>query len=272
MSEYAVTECLGFMKPLADDLFTLTVGSPPYANKGGRYGGKKKWPTGGWVDWMVDITTEAVRVTEGYVLWVVNGSVKNGCYEPACEMLLARMHAQGIICERPLIWHKNAPPNRKDWFGNDWEYILAFKSPGAKQFFDWEALGTPPKYKSGGQFRQRTGTGKRRLGSGYPQGRLARPRDVRRYTVGGGHMGFDAEDSRLCSDGEAPYPLSLVTDLIKACCPMAGWVFDPFGGSGSTAVGCEMLDRKWTLCDVRQSQHDLAMRRLDRLHSLKGEK
>jgi hypothetical protein len=91
-------------------------------------------------------------------------TVRRGRYLPACEGLAWEWHQRGGVCERPCIWDKNAPPNRTDWFGNDWEFVLVFHKPGAARTFNWEAIAEPPKYKRGGRFRHRTATGERRLG------------------------------------------------------------------------------------------------------------
>lgn len=275
------------MKQQPKNCFDLVIGSPPYAEKGERYiAGRQKWRTEDWVAWMMEVTAEAVRLSRHWVIWVVNGAVKDGHYLPACEGLVWELHKQGIVaCERPCIWHKNAPPNRQDWFGNDWEHVLAFKKPGSKPHFDWQAIAKPPKYRNGGQFRQRTTTGERRLGSQYPQNKLARPRDVIspdlselevrqflqewidesegvgnlfRCTVGGGHLG-----SKLAHLNEAPFPEKLIEPFVLALCPRAGSVLDPFSGSGTTLAVAIRHGREATGVDYRESQVELGNRRVE---------
>ena len=153
------------------------------------------------------------------------------------------------------MWHKNAPPNRKDWFGNNWEYCMAFGERG--DVWNWEAIGTPRKYDSGGKFRQRTADGSRKIGNSYPTGKLARPRDVLRVTVGGGHMG-----SPLAHENEAPYPEKLVEPFILALTNPGDTVLDPFAGSGTTLAVAKRLGRHSIGIDNRQSQIDLTERRL----------
>lgn len=203
-------DCLAFLAALPDASVGLVLGSPPYAERGERYaGGRRRWDTDEWVGWMLAVTREAVRVSAGDVLWVANGAVRGGRYLPACEGLVWEWHRAGGVCERPAIWHKNSPPNRRDWFGNDWEFVLAFRRPGGRRTFRWEAIAEPPKYTSGGRFRQRTARGERRAGNPYPTNPLARPRDVFRVPVGGGQMG-----SPLAHRNEAPYPERLVAPFV----------------------------------------------------------
>lgn len=120
-------DCLEWMREQPSQSVDFSIGSPPYAGKGERYeGSNRKWEMYDWIEWMKLITVEAVRITRGYVVWIANGYVRDGAYYPACEGLLWRVfEIGGVACERPCIWHKNAPPNRKDWFGNDWEFCLA---------------------------------------------------------------------------------------------------------------------------------------------------
>jgi len=251
-------DVLAILPTLPENSVDLVIGSPPYPEKGQRYkGAAKKMPTDAWVDWMLQVTAESVRICRGMVLWVANGAVRRGRYLPACEGLVWEWYKRGGWSDRSCIWHKNAPPNRRDWFGNDWEFVLAFKKPGAKVHFDWRAIAEPPKFKTGGRFRQRSANGERRLGNEYPKSDLAHPRDVVRVTVGGGHMG-----SMLAHDGEAPYPEKLVERFIKVLTRPGDCVCDPFLGTGTTAVVAARLQRRFLGIDLRVSQVELARRRL----------
>jgi site-specific DNA-methyltransferase (adenine-specific) len=260
MNEVHCADSLTWMKAREDRSIDLIIGSPPYAEKGKRYIGGKltRLKTQDWVLWMCELTKEAVRISRGYVIWVANGAVQNRQYLPACEGLLWECHKAGLICERPVIWHKNAPPNRKDWFGNDWEFCLAFRvDQSSALYWNWEAIGEAPKYSAGGKFRQRSSSGERREGGSYPTNPVARPRDVLRVTVGGGHLG-----SKLAHENEAPYPEKLVEPFIKSLCPFGGLVYDPFSGSGTTASVAIQNGRNFIGTDVRQSQVDLTNRRI----------
>src|SRR5262245_27797963 len=130
------SDCLEWMKTQSDQTVDLVIGSPLYAEKGERYGGSKPWTTDDWIDWMLKVTAEAARITRNCVVWIVNGAVQGGRYLPSCEGLVWRVHSElNLICERPAIWHKNAPPSRKDWFNNDWEYCLAFRPEHSNCYF-----------------------------------------------------------------------------------------------------------------------------------------
>ena len=74
---------LDVMRGMPAKSVDLVMGSPPYANKGERYGTGKKWKTLDWVDWMYRFTVEAIRIARNIVVWVVNGSIVKGHYEAA---------------------------------------------------------------------------------------------------------------------------------------------------------------------------------------------
>lgn len=253
-----IGECPDALALLPPKSVALTICSPPYAGKGERYGAGVKWSTRGWVDWMYLVVNDACRVTTNAVVIVANGFVRDGKYHPACEGLIWRCFEAGIVCERPAIWHKNAPPNRKDWFGNDWEFCMVFRPEDSTRYFDWQAIATPPKYKAGGRFRQRTANGARRLGSEYPTGKLTRPRDVLRVTVGGRHLG-----SELAHENEAPYPEKLVEPFVLALTKPGETVLDPFCGSGTSLAVALKHGRRAIGIDIRTSQGDLTRRRIE---------
>ncbi len=258
MAEIVQADALEWLDVATEDSVDVILGSPPYAEKGERYGFDEKLDTPDWSRWLLHVTETARYVARHWCVWVVNSAYRQG-YLPACELFIAECYQDGIDgMERPLIWHKNAPPNRKNWFSNNWEYILAFRcGDGKTEHFDWESIAEPPKYTNGGDFRQRDSKGKRRKGGTYPKGKLVRPKDVIRATVGGGHMG-----SKLASQNEAPYPEKLIEPLIKCLCPEGGTVLDPFCGSGTTLAVAERLGRKAIGLDVRESQVELSHERM----------
>jgi DNA modification methylase len=45
-------------------------------------------------------------------------------------------------------------------------------------------------------------------------------------------------------------PLKLLERIIKSSCPEDGWVFDPFAGSGTTAIAAQSLGRNCITCDI----------------------
>ena len=62
----------------------------------------------------------------------------------------------------------------------------------------------------------------------------------------------------------AAYPMELVEICLKAGCPENGTVFDPFGGSGTTALVALMNDRKAILCELNPEYCKIAESRINK--------
>lgn len=80
--------------------------------------------------------------------------------------------------------------------------------------------------------------------------------------AGGGNIGSD-----LAHENEAPFPEKLAEFIVMSFCPPDGLVFDPFCGSGTVAAVCERLGRNSINSDIRQSQVDLTIRRIQEAQS-----
>ena len=52
-------------------------------------------------------------------------------------------------------------------------------------------------------------------------------------------------------------PLKLLERIIKSSCPKDGWVFDPFAGSGTTAIASQLLERNCITCDINPQSIEL---------------
>jgi len=57
-------------------------------------------------------------------------------------------------------------------------------------------------------------------------------------------------------------PINLIKFLIKKYSQVNDLVFDPFMGSGTTAVACEQLQRQWLGCEISQTFFEICQERL----------
>lgn len=276
-TRFLLGDCLSVLKTLKADSAQLVLGSPPYPLKGDRYDDEplikirganqetirqksKKFTVEEWIDFMLAVANESTRIAP-VALFVVNDTYRDGQFHPAVDGLLYEASRSGHFLERPLIWHKNAPPNRRDWWCNCWERVICFKrEPGPVPTWNPEKIGTPPKYKAGGDFRQRDSKGKRRKGGKYPTNKVTQPRDVLYATIGGGHMGHP-----LSHENEAPFPESLILPIVEALTNEGDTVIDPFYGSGTTLAVAAKLGRDSIGIELRESQEAIARERLKTL-------
>ena len=52
-------------------------------------------------------------------------------------------------------------------------------------------------------------------------------------------------------------PLKLLERFIKSSCPLNGWVFDPFCGSGTTAIASQLHGRNCVTSDINPQSIEL---------------
>jgi len=276
--------------PLPDQSVDLVLGSPPYCDAR-TYGIGAQRGVVAWVDWMLAVTTEALRVSRGAVIWIAAGVTRDRNYWPACEGLLWEWHKRGGHAYRPCYWHRVGIPGSggDQWYRADVEYALCFKRAGKLPWAEPLANGHPPKWAPGGEtsHRNREGTRKERgdarrnavkagLGKAmsardssywsntdnrkswnYVPPELSNPGSLLKVKVGGGRMG-----NQLAHESEAPYPVAVPAFFIRSHCPPGGLTLDPFGGSGTTAQAALENGRRCVLADLRQSQCELSRRRL----------
>lgn len=291
--------------PLPDRSVDLVIGSPPYMEQrkylenGRNLGVSRKCRA--WIAWMLDVTAEALRVSNGLVLWVCAGATKGRNYQPGPEGLLYRWWDRGGECHclRPCYWRRvsGIGSGGDQWYRSDVEYVLAFKRPGKLPYARAIANGHPPKWGVGGEMSHRLADGTRRNqwggsekstgcerkkdGSIRKAGRPSHVVRTKRNAAGSmdkqtykppvianpGNaldikVGGNQLGHPLAHQNEAPYPVGVPAWFIGSHCPPGGLVLDPFGGSGTTAHAALELGRRAISMDLRQSQCRLARRRL----------
>lgn len=279
--------------PLADDSVDLVFGSPPYEDAR-TYGIDFRLKGQAWVDWMVAVVRESLRVCRGLVAFVVEGRTANFQWTATPALLLTDLHRAGICLRKPPIYKRfgimggggansqhAAAGGSCDWLRNDWEFVVcATKRASKLPWADGAACGEPPKHRAGGPPSHRKQNGERASrvlncpsGVGASTGDVVRVR--REYkppaksnpgnvidcgAVGGGHLGH-----ATAHENEAPFPLSLADFFVRSFCPPGGLVLDPFSGSGTTMHAAALSGRGGIGIDLRTSQCELGRRRCDGL-------
>ena len=271
-------DCLEWLAGLPADYADLCFFSPPYEQarlylEGGQDLGVAR-DTDAWVAWLVGVFTACRRVCKGLVACVCEGQTRGYRYTASPFLLAAELRRAGFCLRKPPIYKRCGIPGSggPDWLRNDYEPVICTTRGGRLPWSDPTALGRPPKYKPGGALSHRTADGRRinaRTGAprkpdgrrerqGYRPPALANPGNVIDCgAVGGGRLG-----DPLAHENEAPFPEQLAEFFVRSFCPPGGLVLDPFSGSGTTAAVAVRCGRRALGCDLRQSQVNLARRRL----------
>jgi len=270
MNKLICGDCLKVMRDMPNDSVDLVFGSPPYENAR-TYGIDFKLKRQDWVDWMVEIYEESVRISKGLVAFVVQGRTRKFKWSCTPALLMADLHRVGLNVRRPVIFQRFgiAGSGGPDWLRCNHEYVVCTTQPGKLFWSNNVACGHPPKYAPGGncsnrlQSGSRTGRGRNkdgtiRNGRPYRPPKLANPGDI----IDCGAMGKGNMGSDLAHENEAPFPLKLAEFFVKSFCPPNGITLDPFCGSSTTGHACVKNERNYIGIDCRQSQIKLSRKRL----------
>lgn len=284
------------------DCVDLVFGSPPYEDAR-TYGIDFRLKGQAWVGWMVRAVQESVRVCKGLVAFVVEGKTRQFRWSAVPALLMADLHRAGVHLRKPPAFGRVGIPGSggPDWLRNDYEFVVCATGGGKLPWSENTAMGHPPKWAPGGEMSHRVADGSRvnqwghSIGSGatnvtkegwkghsgkrpshkvitkseqsegYDPPAKANPGNVIWGKVGGGLMG-----SPLAHENEAPFPEWLAEFFVRSFCPPGGIVLDPFGGSATTAAVAARAGRDWLYVDIRESQCELARRRLGLFAQMEG--
>lgn len=281
-------DCLEVMKDWPDNCVDLVFGSPPYEDAR-TYGIDFNLQGQEWVDWMVSVVQESLRVCKGLVAFVVEGKTKKFRWSATPALLIADLHRAGIHLRKPPAFQRIGIPGSggPDWLRNDYEFIVCATNGGKLLWSNNVACGHPPKctkvggamsYRTQDGFRRNKKTGVRLLRTASRNRQADGTREQRAYFIpkvsnpgniidcgvgGGGHLG-----NSLAHENEAPFPEQLAEFFVRSFCRESDITLDPFIGSGTTAAVALKWGRKYIGIDIRQSQVELSNKRLQGQQSL----
>jgi hypothetical protein len=232
--------------------------------------------TDAWVAWMVEVyhsgRIDSRRARGWWRSWSP-GRRGNYRWSAGPALLMAELHRAGLNLRNPPIFSRVGIPGSggPDWLRADYEWIVCTSRPGKRR--ESRCLRRRSGTLDGTRVNERitkthttvqSGTS-RNGGAGdartvrrkivMPE--KANPGNIIKANVGGGVMG-----NPICHANEAPFPERLAEFFVLSFCPPGGRVSDPFSGSGTTAAVSKRHGRSFAGCDLRQSQVDLALRRL----------
>ena len=197
------------------------------------------------------------------------------------------LQADGWYLRSDIIWHKPnpMPESVTDRPTKAHEYIFLM-SKSAKYYYDAEAIMEPVSRNTHLRISQNVAAqigSDRAHAGGKTNGRMkAVIRTPKQQLPGQGIKNNDSFNNATClrvSERNkrtvwtvptrgfkeahfATYPINLISPCIKAGCPEDGVGLDPFMGSGTTAIACECLNRRWIGIEINQEYCDIAVGRI----------
>lgn len=250
-----IADCVEFMKSLPNESVDMIFADPPY-----NIGKDKRWDV--WenmeeyIKWSEQWIKEAARILKK----------KGTMYVCGFSEIIALCQASAMkyfySCKWTIWAYRNKGNLSNDW-GRSHEAILCFRK--SKKFtFNVDDVRIPynahtmryPAREQGENSQY--GKGEKRSDKWVPNPKGAKPRDV-----------IDLPTTCNGMHEKTPHPTqkpeSLVRKYILASSNENDLVFDPFCGSGTTAVCCKELHRRFLSCDIHKEYLSWAVKRLEQV-------
>lgn len=236
---------ISLISSMPDDFIDLTVTSPPYDNLRDYKGYTFDFET---------LAKELYRVTKpgGVVVWVVGDATINGSESGTSFRQALKFMDSGFNLHDTMIYEKSQTP-----FGSNLCYLQSFEymfvlSKGKPKSIN---LIRDRKNKRIGEESMSAGglkvSGEKLHRVKKKMNELGKRKNIWRYGVGGGKTGHPAV-----------FPYDLAKDHILSWSSINDLVFDPFMGSGTTAVASLDTGRKYIGAEIAKEYVDIANERI----------
>jgi len=247
-----VRDCLKVLESLPDGSLDLVITSPPYDGQP-KYGNGEKYERDWYEGFFMEVAEQIFRTLKPHGSFVLNyRSKRHGDERGTLQYeLIFWLRERGFFFCEDFVWGKpSPPPGRFNRFLKDAvEYCFQFAKTPKWQFFPEQCL-SPARWDAKDRERRKklahnyvrvnapSGQGRKRVQAG--------PDMVRPSTL----LHFEPEFSPNPAKHPARFPLVLPTFFIKLLSKPGQVVFDPFGGTGTTALAAEKLRRRWLVAET----------------------
>jgi site-specific DNA-methyltransferase (adenine-specific) len=263
-NQYLIGDCRDILCHISDNTFDLIVTSPPYAdNRKGSYQGIHP---DDYVEWFLPRSQEFFRVLKPRGTFILNikERVVNGERHTYVIDLIKSLKQQGWLWTEEYIWHKrNCYPGKwPNRFRDAWERCLQFNKRKKFNMYQKEVM-VPIGEWAQTRLRNLSNTDKIRdeskAGSGFGKN-VSKWRD-KKEVYPTNVLFFATECSN--KNHSATFPESLPAWFIRLFTKEEDFVMDPFAGSGTTAVACINLRRRYFLIDIVEEYKKIALERFE---------
>ena len=254
MNKILQGNCVDVMMELEGDIVDLTITSPPYDSLRD-YGS----------DWELDIdgiVSQLYRITKpgGVVVWVVGDGTHKGSETGTSFKQALKFMDIGFNLHDTMIYQKNNFSNpSSNRYHQIFEYMFVFSKGKPKTFnplMDRENI-TAGEIGSWGKntSRQRDGSMKER------KRKIVKPFGMR-WNIWKYKTSKNGQEDSIAYKHPAIFPIGLVIDHILSWSNEGDLIFDPFMGSGTTAVGSIKTGRKWLGIEINHKYIEIIKHRI----------
>jgi site-specific DNA-methyltransferase (adenine-specific) len=245
-------DCLVRLRSLAPESVDLVITSPPYDGQP-KYGNGERYERDWYSGFFLQVTAEIRRILKPHGSFVLNyRSKRHGGERGTLQYeLVFWLRDQGFLFCEDFVWGKpSPPPGRFNRFLKDAvEYCFQFAKTQEWQFFPEQCL-APARWDAKDRARRRklphnylrvnepSGQGRKRVQAG--------PDMVRPSTL----LYVEPEFSPNPVAHPARFPIAIPSFFIRLLTKPGQLVIDPFGGTGTTGVAAERLQRHWLVCET----------------------
>jgi len=232
-------DCVESMKPMEGGSVDLVFADPPF-NIGYDYDVcKDKMKFAEYLNWSFDWCHEAARILKpDGTIWLAIGD------DWAAELKCLLSHRLGLHMRSWVIWHYTFGVNCRNKFTRSHTHLLYFTKDPKRFTFNADSVK-------------------------FPSARQTKYKDKR--AAFGGRLPDDTwEFPRICGTFRervgwhgCQMPEKILERIIMACSMPGDLVFDPFLGSGTTAVVAKRLGRDWIGCELSEDYALQAKARID---------
>jgi site-specific DNA-methyltransferase (adenine-specific) len=253
-------DCQSLLRKLPPASVNLVFTSPPYAdNRKKTYGGV---PAHKYVAWFLPISKELFRVLrpDGSFVLNIKERVVAGERSTYVIELILKMREQGWLWTEEYMWHKkNCYPGKwPNRFRDSWERCLHFtKDRDFKMYQD--AVRVPMGTWAKTRLKKLSSTDKKRDESKVLSGF---GKNVSNWI--GKDWAYPTNVLHLATEcanrsHSAVFPLALPEWFVKLFTLEDDVVLDPFMGSGTTAIACINLGRRYVGMELQEEYYRLAL-------------
>ena len=257
--------CLDTMARMPDNFIDLTVTSPPYDNQ-------RDYKDDVGKQWSFETSKPIIkglfRVSKdgGVVVWVVNDATIDGSETGTSFRQALYFMECGFKLHDTMIWHKTSIPKTHNRYEQSFEYMFVFVKGKSRTFNPILDIVKNVGNKHTRGHKEITAKSEGRSASagiyksaGYAYKDTKIHDNIFYYSVGHNQTSKDS----IAFKHPAPFPEQLAADHIKSWSDEGDLIYDPFGGSGTTAKMARLLKRNWIASEISREYCEIHKQRLE---------